>query len=48
VVKGSNVPTVVKRARIILHSFRGFTPPKIAELALWSGDWVCRGTEDHS
>jgi hypothetical protein len=29
-VKRSNDPTVVERAMIVLHSFQGFSPPKIA------------------
>ena len=28
-VKRSNDPTVVKRAMIVLHSFQGFSPPRI-------------------
>lgn len=34
VVKRSSDPTVVKRAMIVLHSFQGFSPPKIEGLVL--------------
>lgn len=47
-VKRSNDPTVVKRAMIVLHSFQGFSPPKIAQLVLWSEDGVRRVIKDHN
>ena len=47
-MKRSNDPTVVKRAMIILHSFQGFSPPKIAGLVLWSEDWVRRVIKDYN
>lgn len=47
-VKRSNDPTVVKRAMIVLHSFQGFSPPKIAGLVLWSQDWVRRVIQDYN
>ena len=47
-VKRSNDPTVVKRAMIVLHSFQGFSPPKIARLVLWSEDWVRRVIKDYN
>jgi len=34
--------TVLKRARIILHSYPGFSPPKIARMVWWSEAWVRR------
>ena len=45
-MKRPNDPTVVKRAMIVLPSFQGFSPPKIAGLALWSQDWVRRVIQD--
>lgn len=47
-VKHSNDPTVVKRAMIILHSYQGFSPPKIAGMVLWSEAWVRRVIQDYN
>jgi transposase len=47
-VKRSHDPTVVKRAMIVLHSFQGFSPPKISGLVLWSEEWVRRVITDYN
>ena len=46
-VKRSNDPTVAKRAMVVLHSFQGFSPPKIASF-LWSEDWVRQVIKDYN
>jgi hypothetical protein len=39
----SNDATVVPRTRIVLHSFQGFSPPRIARRIVGHEDEVCRG-----
>ncbi len=41
-VKRSNDATVAKRAMVVLHSYQGFSPPKIASMIFWSEAWVRR------
>lgn len=38
--------TVLKRAQIVLHSYQGFSPPKIARMVWWSEAWVRRVIRD--
>lgn len=45
-VKTTRDVTVMKRAMVILHSYQGFSPPKIAEMVWWSEDWVRRIIKD--
>jgi transposase len=41
-VKRSDDATVAKRAMVVLHSYQGFSPPKIASMIFWSEAWVRR------
>lgn len=38
--------TALKRAQIVLHSYQGFSPPKIARMVWWSEAWVRRIIKD--
>jgi len=38
--------TVRTRAMVVLHSYQGFSPPKIARMVWWSEDWVRRIIKD--
>lgn len=38
--------TVMKRAMVVLHSYQGFSPPKIVRMVWWSEDWVRRIIKD--
>lgn len=38
--------TVLKRTMVVLHSYQGFTPPKIAQMLFWSEHWVRRIIKD--
>jgi transposase len=41
-VKRSHDATVAQRAMVVLHSYQGFSPPKIASMIFWSEAWVHR------
>ena len=38
--------TVLKRTMVVLHSYQGFSPPKIAQMIGWSEHWVRRIIRD--
>ncbi len=47
-VKRSSDATVAKRAMVVLHSFQGFSPPKIASMIFWSEAWVRQVIKDYN
>jgi transposase len=47
-VKRSNDATVAKRAMVVLHSYQGFSPPKIASMIFWSEAWVRQVIKDYN
>jgi transposase len=47
-VKRSNDATVAKRAMVVLHSYQGFSPPKIASMIFWSEAWVRQVIQDYN
>ncbi len=40
--------TVRIRATVLLHSYQGFSPPKIARMVRWSPEWVRRVIRDYN
>jgi transposase len=47
-VKRSHDATVAKRAMVALHSYQGFSPPKIASMIFWSEAWVRQVIKDYN
>jgi transposase len=47
-VRRTNEATVAKRAMVVLHSFQGFSPPKIASMIFWSEAWVRQVIKDYN
>lgn len=47
-VTRSSDATVAKRARVVLHSYQGFSPPKIASMIFWSEEWARRVIKDYN
>jgi transposase len=47
-VKRSHDATVAKRAMVVLHSYQGFSPPKIASMIFWSEAWVRQVIKDYN
>ena len=47
-VRRTNEATVAKRAMVVLHSYQGFSPPKIASIIFWSEAWVRQVIKDYN